>query len=330
MNYSAILKRAGHVTWRYRALWLFGILLALLGGGGGGGRDGANVTLQPLFQWHEPAAYWGPMSGPAIVGFLLLLIAFVAVLVVVSIVVRYISEGALIGMVDEIEGSSATSIGGGFRTGWTRFLRLFAISLLVWIPAIVVITLPLLIVAAPLLLIGVSAALHTAVFGAIGVIGTIGLGLLWALFALAVAAAADLLLEFMYRRCVLEREGVFASIRGGYHMVRRNLREAGLMWLLLFGINLALGVVLVPVALLGLGLVGGPALLAWAATRTVIAALLVGMPLLLVFIAAAVFVGGLYSVFRSTVWTLTYRDIAGREQSGPPAVMDSQAQAGGA
>ena len=34
MDYTKILKRALHTVWNYRALWIFGIILALTTGGG--------------------------------------------------------------------------------------------------------------------------------------------------------------------------------------------------------------------------------------------------------------------------------------------------------
>ena len=43
MNYGDLLKRAARMTWRYKVLWIFGILLALTAGGGGGG-GGSSVA----------------------------------------------------------------------------------------------------------------------------------------------------------------------------------------------------------------------------------------------------------------------------------------------
>ena len=37
MDHTRILGRALRITWRYRALWVFGIILALVSGGGGTG-----------------------------------------------------------------------------------------------------------------------------------------------------------------------------------------------------------------------------------------------------------------------------------------------------
>mgnify|MGYP000659292038 CR=1 FL=1 len=45
MDYVKILKRAWETTWRYRALWVFGIILAITtasgGSSGGGGKHGS-------------------------------------------------------------------------------------------------------------------------------------------------------------------------------------------------------------------------------------------------------------------------------------------------
>ncbi len=48
MNHANVLKRAWEILWRYRALWIFGVIVALTatsgtsgywGGGGDGGHD---------------------------------------------------------------------------------------------------------------------------------------------------------------------------------------------------------------------------------------------------------------------------------------------------
>ncbi len=36
MNQTDLIKRGWQMTWRFRVLWVFGILLALVSGGGGG------------------------------------------------------------------------------------------------------------------------------------------------------------------------------------------------------------------------------------------------------------------------------------------------------
>jgi hypothetical protein len=117
------------------------------------------------------------------------------------------------------------------------------------------------------------------------------------------------------RECVLEGRGVLASIGEGYRRARRHLREVGLTWLILWGISLAVGIVMIPIFLLALAIVALPAALVWNGTQSVLATALVGGALLLVMIVALSFVQGIYLAFRSSVWTLTFREIVASEQT---------------
>ena len=42
MHYTDLIQRAWQITWRYKVLWIFGILLALASGGGGSGGGGGS------------------------------------------------------------------------------------------------------------------------------------------------------------------------------------------------------------------------------------------------------------------------------------------------
>ena len=317
MNYTAILKRAWHITWRHRALWLFGILLALFSGGGSGG-GGSNVGQGLQYRLNDTdlsRLHFGPPNWAVVLAIVGIALLVLLVLIVLSVIVNYLSRAALIGMVDEIERTEHTTIASGFRTGWERFLRLFAIALVIDLPAAIVILLSLGIVALPLILLAPAIAMESAALGVIGVVLAIGLFLIWLLAVIVLAAALSLLKEFMYRKSVLERQGVFQSIGEGYRMVRRNLRDAGLTWLILFGLGIAFGVAMIPVALVGVALFAGPGLLGWAAARSIVVALCAAAPFFLVFVAAMVFISALWLIFNSTVWTLVYREIAAREQA---------------
>ncbi len=323
MDYTAILKRAWHVTWHQRSLWFFGILLALFGGargGGGGGGNGGQATQ--IFDYRLNGSdisglHFAPNAALIlmIVGVALL---FILVLVIVSIIVNYLSQGALIGMVDEVERTERTTISSGFRTGWERFLRLFAIALVIGIPTAVVALITLGLAISPLILIVPAIAMHSPILAVIGVIMAIGLFLLWLLGIFVLSAVLSLLKEFMYRRCVLEREGVFPSIGEGYRMVRRNLRDAGLAWLLLFGLGIAFGVVMIVVVLAGIAFFAAPGLLGWALSRSLLGALCAASPFFLIFVGAMIFIQALWLIFHSAFWTLVYREIAAREQTPAP------------
>lgn len=315
MNYTAILKRAAEITWRHRALWLFGVLLALFGGssgGSGGGGGGAGPSLQYQFGHGDLAGLQMPPEvSVALVPFILLAaLVFILVMIALAVVVGYTARGALIGMVDEVERTGATSLSSGFRTGWARFLRLFAIALVIGLPATIALMVLLIVLVAPpvgVIVFGVGQDMPA--LAVLAGLAAVGLFLLWLVLAIVVGAVIEVLSEVMYRRAVLDLDDVFQSVREGYRVVRSNLREVGLTWLILFGIRLALNIVLMPVAILAFGLVAMPGFAAWALTGSAVAALVAALPLLLVIGAALVLAQGIYLVFHSAVWTLVYREI---------------------
>jgi hypothetical protein len=250
LDYGNILSRAWHITWRYRALWVFGILVALFSGGGGGNSTGYSFNGND-FQGRGP---WGVVSEAnlsAVVPWLILIGLSVALLAIVlsliGVVLRYLSQTALIRMVDRTE-ATGHRLGwrDGFRLGWSRAsFRLFLIDLVIGVPTAIVFVLLFVLAASPLLL---WIAEDTTVV-IIGTIAAIGLFVLVVLLAIAVGLILSLLTPTIYRKAVLENRGVLGSIGSGYRLVVRYRRQAGSMWLILVGLRIAYGIILVPVAL---------------------------------------------------------------------------------
>jgi hypothetical protein len=350
MDYVKILKRAWETTWRYRVLWVFGIILALTtasGGGssGGGGSNGGNAgngAFPPSgkFPW-PPGKFDWPPSGmpwpevPASITNMLIMIGIglacvTLLLVIVGTIARYVAETALIRLVDDHEETGQKrSIREGFRMGWSRTsLRLFLIKLLITLPTVAAFFLLLLIAGAPLLVwLTESTALRVS-----GTVATIGLFFLFVFLAIVVGAALSLLIKFFWRACVLEGLGVTDSIRHGFDMVRRHLKDVVIMWLLMIGVRIGwaialvlITIVLIPVILLLIivgGVVGGlPALIVWGLASIFfegavpwILAAVIGIPIFILIVTVPwVFLGGLMEVFKSSVWTLTYRELCALE-----------------
>jgi len=256
----------------------------------------------------------------------------ILLLIVASAIVRYVAETALIRMVnDHEETGEKRSIRQGFRWGWSRTsLRLFAIDLLVFVPLVVGFILLILLALSPLLLWTTG----SRPAGVIGTVAAIGLVFLFVLLFIVVIAAASLLIHFFRRVCALEEVGVRESIRRGYALVRRHLKDVIIMWLIMVGLTLGWAILTIVatlvLALLGLVLGGGPALLAGGLAGLAsrggplpwILAGAVGLPIfLLVVIIPLLFLGGLWQAYRSGVWTLTYRELRALEavQPAPPA-----------
>jgi hypothetical protein len=346
MDHMKVLRRSLEITWRYRVLWVFGILLALTSGGGGGNGSarGGSFSPPPGNQGSGAAPFRGfqmPNIPPEVVSTLIVVgIALACVLILLSIasvIVRYVAETALIRMVDDHEETGEKrSIRQGFRWGWSRTsLRLFAIDLLVFVPLVVAFILLLLLALAPLLL----WATHSQAAGIVGTVTTIGLVVLFVLVFIVVIAAASLLVHFFRRVCALEEVGVVESIRRGYALVRRHLKDVVVMWLIMVGLTLGWAILMIPVLLLlllvGVVLAGGPALLVgglagMASRGGPLPWLLggaVGLPIfLLVLTVPMLFLGGLWQIYRSGVWTLTYRELRALEAVQPASPMPTAAE----
>ncbi|HEX6270733.1 MAG TPA: hypothetical protein VFZ43_10880, partial [Anaerolineales bacterium] len=331
-------------------LWVFGLILALATAGSSGGGNNSvqyqfdensrptppqsmqeffndlNREMERLFNQGIPEI---DISGEVFTAFLWVIGIFIVLMLVVGIVVaiaRYVSETAVIHMVDEYENTGTQmTIRQGFRTGWSRTSwRLFLINLIVNLPAILLV-LALLVAG---VIIYFTVVNGTATLAAASVVTLIGLAFLAIFLVVILSIVLHLLRHFFWRVCALEGASVGESLRRGFAMVRENWKNVGLMWLVMIGLGIAwiivsiiaiiitIPVVIVTsiigvmvVALPGLLLVGlfslflgGP--LPW------IAGGLFVLPLFFVIAFSPwLLLGSWQTVYTSTVWTLTYREI---------------------
>jgi hypothetical protein len=296
MDYAGILKRAWQVTWRHKALWLFGFLLALFGGGGDAGAgQGAQYS------------YGGGGRLPTRVD--LAVIGFIAVgallFALTGIVLRYVSEGALIGMVNEAEGTGETTVHNGWRIGWARFLRLLGIDLALGIPATIVGIIASALGLSPLMLLFARREGLTI----LAVVLTVGLMLGVIALLILLGTILSVVMAIAHRQSVLEGRGVMDSIRSSFALLRRNLRQVGVIWLILVLIGMVFAAIAVPVGVLLFGLAEAPAAALYAATESIAASLVVGLLLAIPGVVILSLLGGIYETFQSAVWTIAYREL---------------------
>jgi hypothetical protein len=347
-----ILRRAWQILWSYRALWIFGLILALAAGGSSNGGGNNGVQWQEDSQSYQPPSYGSVqeffsdvsremqrlfregipdanITGEALTAFLWIVGVFVLFMIILGIVMaiaRYVSETAVIRMVDEYEDSgNQMTVRQGFRIGWSiTAWRLFLINLIVSLPAIAFVLV--------LLIVGVSIFFSlingNADFSAFTAVSTIVLAAISIFVVVILTIVLHLLRNFFWRICVLENAGVRESLQRGFALVLENWKSVGLMWLVMIGLGIVwtvasiiLVIITIPVVIL----------------TAIIAALVVAVPYLLLvgifstflgsflpWIAAGIFLAPLFfplafspwvllgswqAVYTSTVWTLTYREI---------------------
>lgn len=362
MDPVKILRRAWYILWSYRTLWVFGFVLALATGSSAGqgsnnnyryeqGR-GENRQVSPqsiqeafrafqrevnkLFEQGIPDMN---ISGRELTTFLWVIGAFVLVMLVVGIIVtiaRYVSETAVIRMVDEYEGSgNKMTVRQGLRIGWSNTAwRLFLINLIVNLPAIAMLLV--------LLIAGVgiffSVVNGNANFAAFSVVSTIVLVFITIFVVVILTILLHLLRNFFWRICVLENASVSESLQRGFAFVLENWKNVGLMWLVMIGLGIVWAVASVILIIITIPVV---------IVTGILAVLVVAAPCLLLVGAFSLFLGGVLpwiagglfvaplffsiafspwlllgswqSVYTSTVWTLTYREIKALPAIAPQA-----------
>jgi hypothetical protein len=352
MDPVKILKRAWYILWSYRALWVFGLILAIAAGSSSSNgsnnssryeqNSGGNTQVTPqsmqqafrdfqhevnkLFQQGIPDM---KISGQELTTFLWVIGAFILVIFIVGIVVaiaRYVSETAVIRMVDEYEGTgNKMTVRQGFRIGWSNTAwRLFLINLIVNLPLIAL----LLVLLVAGLIVYFAVVNGNANFAAFSVVSTIVLAFITIFVVVILTILLHLLRNFFWRICVLENAGVRESLQRGFAMVLENWKNVGLMWLVMIGLGIVwavasviLFIVSIPVvavtAILAVLVAAAPYLLLVGIFSTFLAGYLPwiagGLFLAPLFFTIAfspwLLLGSWQAVYTSTVWTLTYREI---------------------
>jgi hypothetical protein len=368
IDVGKILKRAWHILWNYKILWIFGILLALTAGSfSTSGNAGSGTSYQfnapgnynpnfhpgpfltSLNDWFqqnvEPLFTYPSQHIATFIWIGVALLLFILAVGVITSILRYVSETAVIRMVDGYE-QSETKVGfiQGWKLGWSRrAFRLWLISLIIDSPVIIFL----------LLLVGLGLAIFFSVrngggFAVATIVAAIGCTFLF-LFAFIVwLVVMSFLRVFFARVAVLEDAGVGESYRRGWQMFRRNWKSAALMWLVMLGIGIGIGlasiilfILLIPVliitAIAGVVVAAIPGLIAFGISSifasgpvAVIIAILVGLPFFFtVLLSPLILVGGWHQIFTSSVWTLTYREMKALETlTQPEASMNTPNGAG--
>jgi hypothetical protein len=277
MKLGVVLEKAWRILWNYRALWLFGAILALVGASllfVGPWPDpenddqwikfkladtttirvpGADVTLDftapegvrvlvpDRASWLEFRDLVDELDRQTSIDLRLILIEFAVIsvlLLLLAVVARYVAETSVIRMVDEAEETGQRlSVWQGVRKGWSFRARRLFVLDLV----VGILRVLAFVVVFGLALAPLLLAIGSREFVLITVgMGTVGLLVVAAYVWLAASLALSLVLQPVRRACVLEEQDLAASIRQGLMLTRQHAKEVGLVWLVWLGIRLLL------------------------------------------------------------------------------------------
>jgi len=293
MDYFSIIKKAYEITIKHKFLWIFGILA-----GGYGGLRSFNISLPNYtigdgefdkafnsFDWTNFWVNWG--------GLILGLMVCLGIFAIIMFVLNIISQGALVGAVNKLSKNEKSDFHDGFRTGTHQFWRILGMSLIYFLMVLA----SIIVLAGPIIIAIISKIYAFAIIW----------GILLFFVCLAFWTLVGLIYPYSLRLIVLEKYGIWQSIRESLHFFRDHWKEVVVMYLLLLATSLAFGIVMVLAVLLGGGIllaIGFGIFLA-----SPIVAVFYGMILGLAFFIAIVIVAGGYNTFYSAALTLTYNTL---------------------
>ncbi len=290
MNYSRIVNRSFEIAWKYKSLWIFGMLA-----GSGMSNFNLNLPTQDLDPF-AGGSFGIPEFPPEILGMFILA---AGILALVFIVASLISQAALIDSVNRIERGGIYTFSGAFSAGLDFFLRFLGLGIVGFLSGLVIL--------AVLVVIGVLFfAIHTA-------LGIFSLLILIPVFFFAIFFLASV---FNLADCalVVRNISIGDALEEGWLLTTRNLGKAAIIFLIFIAFAIGFAIVgaivwaIFSLPLAAMGLVAGLEPVA-----ALFVGLILGLPISLV-------LGGLVGVFFTNLYTLFYIELVEPVQAATPQI----------
>ena len=305
MEYGEVLTRSFWIMWRHRYVWV----LAVLGGadvsmGGGGSYNSSGFG-------GSPTGTAGPTGPPGAapgqlgrlladnLGLLLSVVLIALLLAVAWFLLSCITTGGLIRASAEHDAERPFGFGAAWRAGLGTFWSILGLRLLAFAVALLA-----LVVVGLLVLVGYLALAGGAAPVPVAIVVVMGVQVLGAVIAAAVLLGVVLILAT--RSAVLEQRGPIAAFGRGVHLLWTRPGRTLLTWLIQVALGIAAAIVVAIPLVVAVGVVA-VLVLVTARQAGVGAAVLIGLPLGLVILAALLVLGGMSGSFFSTFWTVAFR-----------------------
>jgi hypothetical protein len=303
MDYGWVLKRAWEITWKFKGLWVLGILASCSSGGGGGGNGGGSSgtgyrftgETDPRFlqleRWIEsiPAETWMIIAAVAIVA--------VFVLGLAALVLGILGQAGLIAGFNQAETNGTVTLAEAWRIGAANFWRLLGVRIVFWLAGIIV-------------------GLLIAAVAITTIVGTLGIGLicLIPLLCLLIPVGALVGVYVMLTQVALVTEGIGVkeSFVRSWEVLKANLGPV-----IVIGLIVVLGSVVIGL-LLALPLIAAvlPAAagLAFGTHQSTTTGLVMAGLCLVIYLPLMIVANGVLQTYITGVWTLSFRQWTGREK----------------
>jgi hypothetical protein len=298
MDISAIFKRAWEITWKYKGLWVLGILANCSGGGSQGSSNVSRIPEYrldgsefPQFErWIQsiPEETWIAVGIAVFLGLVLLALVFW--------VLAAIGNGGLIAGFQTAETGETVTLASAFQMGIRYFWKLLVIQLILGLASFLVL--------APVIVGGGIITFLTFGFGLICLTP-----LLCLLVPLGIALS--IYTTFTQIALIVEDLDITAAFKRSWEVLRSNPGNVIIMGLILGVGGFFVGMILaIPFMLMVLpfvtGFLVGTDVSNIAGISVSVIGFLLYLPVLLV-------AGGIMRTFITGSWTLTYRSLIGAE-----------------
>ncbi len=292
MDFGYVLKRAWQIIWKFKILWIFGILASCgQAGSSGGGNSGFRISSQDTTVFPQVQNYFNQLSPGAITLLIILAIIVVVVLVVLAILLGTIGRVGLIrGTVKAEQGAARLTFGELWREGLTYFWRVFGLNLLIG-------------------LVILFAVLILIVLGVILSIGTLGIFLICLIplicLFVPIAWLVGILIEQANVALVVDNLDIIEAIKKGWHVFIDNIGS-----MIVMGLILIVGVSVIGGLILGLPLlaIAAPAALGIASGvfENARNGIILSVVFFLIYLPFLLLFSGILRGYTASAWTLTY------------------------
>ncbi|MBN1218371.1 MAG: hypothetical protein JXM69_05550 [Anaerolineae bacterium] len=323
MDYGQIIKRAAHITWRYKFLWVFGIIMALCGQGSGGNprfQMNYNLPYDPSSGAPEfPPFFPEPLGQTPIVVYVVAGLVFLVIFGLISIIVGALGRSALIKSVARVEDGEHISFRSSWQDAVAKAVPVGLLQLLLAMPMLALGALVAVIVLTtfwpffsqiftyrptpesqgPPPFVEDFAAFFPMFFATI--CSTI-------CFFFIIQIIAGLFRTFGSRAIVLESQGVIGSFARSWTLFSKNISATLILALLLFLITIVVGlIVAIPAMAIMFPIMIStmPAMISGSGPSMGNYFLLGAAGIVMVIIVG--FIQGIFQVFIESLWTLAYR-----------------------
>lgn len=311
MNYGEVLTNAWKTIWKYKVLWIFGILAGLGSGGGGGGGNGGGGNRFNFSNGNNPGNFNFPNFSDRVGPFLqnnwwlLIILALLALLVVIVLIIlgTYGRIGLARGAWQADDGAVRLTFGSLFAESGRYFWRVLLLAIIIFVVGILLV-----------ILIALPSAFLAAV--------TLGVGLICLIPFFCILGLLGWVVQIVIRLAIIaivgEDLGVLAGLQRGWEVARDHLAESIVMGLIL---GIAGGVLNFVIALPFIGALLPLGMMIFNQTTTVVrTSLITAGVLFCLYLPVAIFLGGVVESYVGTAWTLTFRRLTGRAHASEAVV----------